>query len=220
MRGSTCGGTSDVTEPSERVWLKPGVLVGALIPLAVLIYDAARGKLGADPVAIALNRLGLLALIMLVACLAATPLRILWGVTWGLRMRRMLGLLAFFYASLHFLVYLAVDQGFALGAIAEDIVKRWFIAAGFLALLSLLPLAGTSSHAARRWLGARRWQRLHRLIYPAALFAVLHFVWRVKRDLSQPVIYAAIVVLLLGIRVYERKRRRARREALYGARPG
>jgi sulfoxide reductase heme-binding subunit YedZ len=184
------------------------VLVGSLIPLALLIFDAVRGKLGADPVAIALNRLGLLALILLIACLAATPLRIVWGITWGLRMRRMLGLLAFFYASLHFLLYLSVDQGFALSAILEDVFTRKFIAAGMLALVLLIPLAITSSQAMRKRLGGRRWQQLHRLIYPAALLAATHFIWRVKRDLTQPLSYLAIIALLLLIRVFERRRRR------------
>jgi sulfoxide reductase heme-binding subunit YedZ len=195
-------------------WLKPGVFAGSLIPLALLIHDAIRGRLGADPVAIALNRLGLLAFILLIACLAATPLRIVWGITWGLRMRRMLGLLAFFYASLHFLVYLGVDQGFALGAIAEDIFTRKFIAAGMLALLLLIPLAITSTQAMRKRLGGRLWQQLHRLIYPAALLVATHFIWRVKRDLDQPLTYCAIVALLLGIRIYEYRRRQALRRAV------
>lgn len=195
--------------PPRLVWLKPGVLVGSLIPLAVMIADAVRGKLGADPVAIALNRLGLSALILLIACLAATPLRIVWGFTWGLRMRRMLGLLAFLYACLHVLLYVAVDQGFALHAILEDVWKRKFISAGMLAWLSLIPLAVTSTQAMRKRLGGRRWQQLHSLIYPAALLAATHFVWRVKRDLTQPLAYFAILALLLAIRVYERRRRRS-----------
>jgi sulfoxide reductase heme-binding subunit YedZ len=192
--------------PSRYAWLKPGVLIGALVPLVALVIEAVRGRLGADPVAIALNRLGLLALILLVACLAATPARLLFGVSWPLRVRRLLGLLAFFYASLHFLVYAWVDQGWALGAIVTDVTQRKFITVGFLALLTLLPLAATSNALARRKLGPLRWQRLHRLVYLAALLAAVHFVWRVKRDLTQPLAYASVLGFLLFVRL---KRRRA-----------
>lgn len=190
--------------PNPYPWLAPGVSIGALIPLAVLIADAARGQLGADPVAIALNRLGMLALILLLACLAATPLRLVFGVSWPLRVRRLLGLLAFGYASLHLLVYAAVDQGWALRAIVEDVTERPFITLGFFAFLALVPLAATSNARARRALGPRRWQRLHRLVYAAALLAVLHFVWRVKRDLSEPVLYGLVLCALLWVRLQHR----------------
>jgi methionine sulfoxide reductase heme-binding subunit len=192
--------------PSRYPWLKPGVLIGALVPLVALVIEAVRGTLGADPVAIALNRLGLLALILLLACLAATPARLLFGVSWPLRVRQLLGLLAFFYASLHFLVYAWVDQGWAFGAIVRDVTERKFITVGFLALLTLLPLALTSNALARRKLGPLRWQRLHRLVYLAALLAAVHFLWRVKRDLTQPLAYASVLGLLLFVRL---KRRRA-----------
>jgi len=192
--------------PSRYPWLKPGVLIGALVPLVALVIEAVRGRLGADPVAIALNRLGLLALILLLVCLAATPAILLFGLSWPLRVRRLLGLLAFFYASLHFLVYAWVDQGWALGAIVTDVTQRKFITVGFLALLTLLPLAATSNALARRKLGPLRWQRLHRLVYLAALLAAVHFVWRVKRDLTQPLAYASVLGFLLFVRL---KRRRA-----------
>jgi methionine sulfoxide reductase heme-binding subunit len=187
-------------------WLKPGVFIGCLVPLALMIVDAVRGTLGADPVAIALNRLGLLALITLLGSLAATPARLVLGWSWPLRLRRMLGLFAFFYAALHFLVYLAVDQGFALSAIWQDVSERKFISAGFLALLVLVPLAATSPHRVRRALGPKRWQRLHRLVYLAGLLAALHFVWRVKRDLTEPVAYAAVLGALLLARVTHRRK--------------
>jgi len=182
-------------------WLKPGVFTGCLIPLALLIFEAANKTLGADPVAIALNRLGLLALITLLASLSATPLRLLFGWSWPLRLRRMLGLFAFFYASLHFLVYAGVDQGFAWSAIVTDIAKRPFITVGFGALLILIPLAATSPMRIRRLLGPLRWQRLHRLVYLAGILASVHFIWRVKRDLSQPLMYAAVKCLLLFVRL-------------------
>lgn len=191
--------------PERLAWLKPGVLIGALVPLALLIRDAAAGTLGADPIAIALNRLGLLALILLVASLAATPLKRVLGWTWPLRIRRMLGLLAFFYACLHFLTYAALDQRFALSAILEDVAKRPFITAGFAALVLLIPLAITSTNAMRRRIGPLRWARLHRLVYLIAPLAALHFYFRVKRDASEPLTYAALIALLLLIRVTTRK---------------
>jgi sulfoxide reductase heme-binding subunit YedZ len=203
-------GRSDRATPEAKYpWLKPGVLIGSLIPLGLLVSDALRGTLGADPVAIALNRLGLLALTLLVASLAATPLRIWFDVTWPMRIRQLLGLLAFFYASLHMLVYAAVDQGLSLGALVEDVLERKFITAGVAAFLLLVPLAVTSTARMRRRLGGRRWQRLHRLVYPAALLAVLHFIWRVKQDLSQPLAYALVLAVLLLARVLLVQRRRA-----------
>jgi sulfoxide reductase heme-binding subunit YedZ len=192
-------------------WLKPGVFIGCLVPLAIMIADAARGQLGADPVAIALNRLGLLALITLLGSLAATPLRLVLGWSWPLRLRRMLGLFAFFYAFLHFTVYLAIDQGFDVAAILEDISERKFITVGFIAFTLLVPLAATSPMRVRRMLGPKRWQRLHRLVYVAGGLAALHFVWRVKRDLTEPTIYAIILGALLIARVSHRKPRPASR---------
>jgi methionine sulfoxide reductase heme-binding subunit len=182
-------------------WLSRGVLLGALAPLALLIANAARGTLGADPVAIALNQLGLLALIFLLASLTMTPLRIAFGVSWPGRIRRLLGLLAFFHASLHVLLYVVVDQQLGLRAILEDIAERPFITAGFAAFVLLIPLAATSTAAMVRRLGGPRWRRLHRLAYLAAILAVMHFVWRVKSDLTQPFAYAAVLGLLFAIRI-------------------
>jgi methionine sulfoxide reductase heme-binding subunit len=197
-----------VTTSRPYVWLKPGVLVGALLPLALLISDALRGRLGADPVAIALNKLGLLALILLLACLAATPLRLLFGVAWPIRIRKLLGLLAFFYASLHFLLYAIIDQGLDLGAFVADVTERKFISVGFVAFVLLVPLALTSTAKMLKRLGALRWKRLHRLIYVSGVLACIHFVWRVKRDLSQPTLYATVLIVLLAIRLLELKRRK------------
>lgn len=186
-------------------WLKPGVFIGCLIPLAVLILRAATKTLGADPVALALNQLGLLALITLLASMAATPLRLVFGWSWLLRLRRMLGLFAFFYAALHFTVYAAVDQGFAWSAIVADIAKRPFITVGFTAFLILIPLAATSPMRVRRMLGPLRWQRLHRLVYLAGILASVHFIWRVKRDMSEPLMYAAVLAALLFARLQRSK---------------
>lgn len=186
-------------------WLKPGVFVGCLIPLGVLVLRAATKTLGADPVAIALNQLGLLALITLLASMAATPARLALGWSWPLRLRRMLGLFAFFYACLHFTLYAAVDQGFDWSAITADIAKRPFITVGFLAFLILIPLAATSPMRVRRMLGPLRWQRLHRLVYLAGILASVHFIWRVKRDMSQPLMYAAVLAVLLFVRLSSRR---------------
>lgn len=182
-------------------WLKPGILVGSLWPLASLALGAVRGTLEADAIAQALNLFGYLALIFLVASLACTPLKKAFAWTWPLRVRKLLGLLAFFYASLHLLTYLGPDQGFSASKIGEDLLERKFIAIGFLAFALLVPLAVTSTDRMVKRLGFQRWQRLHRLAYVAVAAALLHFVWRVKVDLTAPLIFAAIVLVLFGIRV-------------------
>jgi sulfoxide reductase heme-binding subunit YedZ len=182
-------------------WLKPGLIIGALAPLAAMVLRTSQGTLSADPIAEIINELGLTALILLVASLACTPARWLFGWTWPTRIRRELGLLAFFYAVLHFLTYLVLDQTFDWPIIFEDIAQRPFITVGFLALVLLVPLALTSTTASIRRLGFRRWTRLHQLAYVAGVLAIIHFVWRVKIDVSQPVIYGSILAALLAVRV-------------------
>ena len=182
-------------------WLRPAVFTGALVPLAALVIRAARGTLSADPIAEILNQFGLLALIFLIATLALTPLRKLTGWPWPIRIRRTVGLFAFFYACLHFTTYVAVDQSFHLHSILDDIVKRKFIYVGFTAFLLLIPLAVTSTNGMVRRLGAVRWQRLHRLVYVAATLGVIHFIWRVKKDITQPATYGVVLAALLGFRV-------------------
>ena len=177
------------------------MFVGSLAPAIRLLVLGARGELGANPIATALNQLGLVALIFLIASLAATPLKTTLGWTWPIRIRRMLGLYAFFYASLHFLTYLGLDQVLDLRAVFADVTKRNFIAVGFTAFVLLVPLAVTSTDAMVRRLGFVRWKRLHRLVYVAAALGVIHFIWRVKKDLSQPLTYGAVLALLLAIRV-------------------
>jgi sulfoxide reductase heme-binding subunit YedZ len=182
-------------------WLKPGIFLGALTPLASIVLRAVSGRLNANPIAQVENELGLSALILLLASLACTPARRYFQWTWPVRVRRELGLFAFFYASLHFLVYVFLDQVVDLGAIVEDVVKRPFITVGFLALLALTPLVFTSTRASVRRLGFRRWQRLHQLVYIAGALAVIHFIWRVKIDVSQPITYAVALAMLLLARV-------------------
>jgi len=185
-------------------WLNPGVLVGASAPAVTILLRARSGALGANPIAEALNELGLMALVLLIASLACTPLRTLVGWTWPIRVRRLLGLLAFAYATLHVAVYAGLDQGLDLRAVLADVFKRRFIFVGFAAFVMMAPLAWTSTKRAVRRMGYVRWKRLHLLVYPAALCAVVHFVWRVKKDLSEPLAYAAILAALLLVRVVAR----------------
>ena len=187
-----------------RPWLNPGVLVGASAPLLSILLRARSGALGANPIAEALNELGLMALVLLIASLACTPLRTLFSWTWPIRVRRLLGLLAFAYATLHVAVYAGLDQGLDLRAVLADVFKRRFIFVGFAAFVMMAPLAWTSTKGAVRRMGYVRWKRLHLLVYPAALCAVVHFVWRVKKDLSEPLAYAAILAALLLVRVVAR----------------
>ena len=181
-------------------WLKPGIFLGALVPLASLVVRAFGGLLNANPIAQVENELGLSALIFLLAALACTPARRVFHWSWPARVRRELGLFAFFYASLHFLTYVFLDQAVDLSAIFEDIAKRPFITVGFSALVLMVPLAITSTNAMVRRVGFRRWHRLHQLTYVAGLLAVIHFIWRVKIDISQPITYAAALGVLLAIR--------------------
>lgn len=196
-------------------WLKPGIFLGGLVPLAWLIVRAGAGMLSADPIAQIENELGLTALIFLLASLACSPAKRLLGWTWQMRVRRELGLFAFFYASLHFLTYLTLDQTFDWNAMVADIAKRPFITVGFLALVLMVPMALTSTDAWVRRLGYRRWQRIHQAVYVAGALAAVHFMWRVKLDVSQPLIYAAIFATLIALRLawWLRKRSMAKRAA-------
>jgi len=146
-------------------------------------------------------------LFLLCATLTVTPLRRATGANWLLKLRRMLGLYAFFYATLHFLTYIWLDQWFDLAAIAGNVLQRPYITVGFTAFLLLVPLAATSTDAMQRRLG-RKWQRVHRFIYLIAVFGVLHFWWLVKRDITQPALFALVLSCLLGVRLYWSLRRR------------
>lgn len=182
--------------------------LSCLAPLLWLGARAARGDLGADPVAEVLNRLGLYTLTVLLAALACTPLQLVFGWKWPLRVRRMIGLWAFAYASLHLLTYAVVDQGLSLPDIWKDVLKRRFITAGFAAFVLLLALAVTSPSAAVRWMGFRSWKRLHRAVYVAGVLGCIHFLWRFKLTEAQPLLYAGILALLLLVRAGAWARRR------------
>lgn len=181
-------------------WPKAALHVLALLPAAWLVADVAFDRLGADPIAELTHATGLWALRFLLLTLAVTPLRRLTGWTVLARFRRMLGLYAFFYASLHLGIYLVLDLGGYWNQIFDDIAKRPYITVGFAAWCGLLLLAATSTQAAMRKLG-RRWTALHRSVYGIAVLAVLHFVWLVKADLREPLLYAAILAVLLVMRL-------------------
>lgn len=189
------------TQPSR--WLKPTVLSLCLFPAARLFWLGFNGGLGANPIEFVTRSLGTWALSFLLITLTVAPLRKLSGWSALLRVRRMLGLTAFFYALAHWLSYLWLDQFFDWNAILKDIVKRPFITIGMTTFLLLLPLALTSTNAAMRRL-KRNWQRLHRLVYPAAICAVLHYFWLVKQDITQPTLYAFALTILLGLRLWWR----------------
>jgi sulfoxide reductase heme-binding subunit YedZ len=185
--------------------LKTAVFIACLLPLGSLVLGAFGVQafaLGANPVEELLHRLGLWALRLLVLTLAITPLRTWLHAPWLMLLRRMLGLYAFAYVVLHFSTWLILDQGLYWRGILSDIGKRPFITIGFAAFLLLIPLAVTSTNGMMRRLG-RRWKTLHRLIYPIAVLGVWHYYWQVKADVREPLIYAAIVGVLLGWRVFK-----------------
>jgi sulfoxide reductase heme-binding subunit YedZ len=184
-------------------WAKPLVFALCLLPLSWLLYLVVQDQLGANPQEALIRATGDWALRFLVIVLAVTPLRELSGLSALARYRRMLGVFMYSYALLHFLSYSGFDMGFDVADIFNDIVKRPFILVGSLALLLLTPLAATSLNAAIRALGAKRWQRLHRLVYAVAGLAILHFFWMRagKNDFAEVAVYAGILALLLGWRL-------------------
>jgi sulfoxide reductase heme-binding subunit YedZ len=179
--------------------LKPMVWIACLIPLAKLVLGAFTGTLGANPVERITHQTGSATLILLLTGLAITPLRKWSGLLWLVQYRRLVGLFAFFYGSLHLLTYLWLDQNFSIKAMAHDVSRRPFIFMGTLAWLLLLPLALTSTRKAIRALG-KNWLRLHRLVYAAAAAGTIHFYWLVKRDKQEPLLYIAVLTALLGWR--------------------
>lgn len=194
--------------------LKVPVFLACLLPLGKLTLEAfglLGLGLGANPIEEVIHRCGLWGLNFLLITLAVTPLRRVTGWNWLIRFRRMFGLFSFFYLCLHFSAYAGLDQRFDFAAIFEDIVKRPYITLGITGLTLLIPLALTSTAGMMRRLG-RRWQSLHRLVYVVAILGCWHFYWQVKKDISEPLIYAGILALLLGYRLvaaWQKKRRSA-----------
>ncbi len=186
--------------PRQIITIKTVLWLLCLLPLSRLVYLAFTDGLGANPIEFITRSTGTWTLVGLLVTLAVTPLRKLTGAGWLLRFRRLLGLFAFFYACLHFTTYIWLDQFFDPASIAKDIIKRPFITVGFSAFVLLLPLAWTSRQSMMKKLG-RHWQQLHRLIYVIASLGVIHYWWLVKKDISQPLIYACVLMLLLAIRL-------------------
>jgi sulfoxide reductase heme-binding subunit YedZ len=207
--------------PSAIATVKAVVFVLCLLPLAWLVAGFCADVLsinplglpeeilGANPIETIIRDLGDWALRFILITLTVTPLRKLTGMHWLIRLRRMLGLYAFFYALLHFNIYLGLDQSYDWIEIAKDILKRPFITIGMLTFMLLIPLAVTSNNAAIKAMGGKAWQRLHQLVYPLSVCAVLHYWWMVKLDTTQPAIYAGLLSILLMVRVrdYWRKLR-------------
>jgi methionine sulfoxide reductase heme-binding subunit len=178
-------------------WTKVAVFLLCLVPLGALIGRALHGRLGANPVEFVQHATGDWTLRFLIFTLAITPLRKLLRLPELIRFRRMLGLFAFFYVSLHFLTYIGPDQSFDLAGMWKDIEKRRYITVGFLGFVLLIPLALTSTAGWIRRLGGKRWQMLHRAVYVAAICGVIHYYWLVKSDVRKPLFYGALVAILL-----------------------
>ena len=205
MPAGLAGGQKLLLHPAA----KPLLFIVCLLPLAWLVYAALADQLGANPAEALVRTTGDWTLRFVCIALAVTPLRVLSGAPALARFRRMLGLFAYFYVLVHLLSYSWFDMGFEVQEIAKDIAKRPFILVGFSAFVLLTPLAATSFNAAIKAMGARRWQRLHRLVYLVAGLAILHFFWMRagKNDFAEVMVYAVIVAALLGWRLWSRLRR-------------
>ena len=182
-------------------YLKPAVFLAALVPLALLVWDGLHGSLGANPIEAITHSTGDCTLTFLLITLSITPLRKLTRQYWLIGLRRMLGLFAFFYGTLHLTTYVWLDKFFDVHEMLADIAKRRFITAGMTGFALLIPLALTSTKWAIRKMGGKRWQALHRLIYFSAAAGVIHYIWLVKADLKKPLEYAAVFGVLLLYRV-------------------
>ncbi len=177
------------------------VFINSLVPLAMLLWDGARNQLGANPLEFITHVTGTLTLVFLLISLAVTPLRKLLGLPWMVQLRRMTGLYAFFYGSLHLLTYVWFDKVFDVRAVITDTFQRPFIAFGMVAFFLMVPLAITSTNRMVKRLGGKRWNRLHRLVYVAAVAGVIHYWMLVKADVRVPLLFAITLGLLLGYRL-------------------
>jgi sulfoxide reductase heme-binding subunit YedZ len=179
------------------------VLINAAVPAALLGWDAWHHDLGANPVNFAILTTGMLTLIFLMLTLAVTPLRKITGLNWIIFSRRTLGLYAFFYASLHFLIFFGLDRSFSIPDTLSEMIKRKYLLVGITGLLVMVPLAVTSTNAMIKRLGGKRWRALHRLAYVAAIAGVIHFYMQVKADERRPLAFAAVLTILLGYRLVD-----------------
>jgi sulfoxide reductase heme-binding subunit YedZ len=184
------------------------VLLNAAVPALLLAWDAWHHRLGANPVNFAIRTTGMLALVFLLLTLLVTPLRKISGWNWIIFSRRTLGLYAFFYALLHFLIFFGFDRGFSVSSTARELFHRQYLMVGFIGLSVMVPLAVTSTNAMIKRLGGKRWRMLHRLAYAAAVAGALHYYMQVKADVRQPLVFAGILAMLLGWRVWSYWRQR------------
>ena len=185
---------------------KPIVFVLCLVPITLLVVSIVTGNISADPIEDITNVTGQWGIRLLLITLAITPLRSITGINQLILLRRMLGVFCFFYILLHFLTWLVIDNFFDIQRMIEDIVERYYILFGSAAFAMLIPLAATSTNRMVKWLGAKRWLKLHKLVYLIGILGVVHFYLQVKADITQPVIYGAILAFLLGFRVYKKYR--------------
>lgn len=186
------------------------ILVNGLVPLTLLLWDVYRKQVGANPLEFVTRTTGMLTLVFLFITLAISPLRRVTGFNWLIKFRRMLGLFAFFYGSLHLMTYVAFDRFFHLTTIPVDVAKRPFIAIGMGAFFLMLPLAITSTDKMIKRLGGKRWARLHRIVYVSGALGVMHYYMLVKSDVRLPLTFAFMLFLLLGFRLFAK---------YYGSRP-
>lgn len=198
---------------SDIRFLKLLLLVNGGVPLALLAWDAWHHQLGANPPNFAILTTGLMALIFLVLTMAVTPVRKVTGWNWLLPLRRMLGLYAFAYAGIHFLLFFSLDRSFSIPSTLSEMVKRKYLIVGITGLLIMVPLAITSTNGMIKRLGGKRWRALHRLAYVAAIAGVVHYYMQVKADARQPLAFAAVLAVLLGYRLLSYWRRKGARAA-------
>jgi DMSO/TMAO reductase YedYZ heme-binding membrane subunit len=187
---------------SDIRFVKLLILVNGIVPLALLIWDQSHNKLGANPQNFLILTTGMMTLIFLTLTMAVTPLRKVTGLNWLIQFRRMLGLYAFFYVCLHFLCFFSLDRAFSVAGTLAEMLKRKYLIVGSTALLAMLPLAITSTNGMIKRLGGKRWRALHRLAYVAAICGVIHYYMQVKADTRQPLLFAAVLAVLFGYRLW------------------
>ncbi len=190
-----------VPSKKQLSWIKIFVFSLCLIPVSRLFYLGLQDNLSANPIEFIERSTGFWTLLILLVTLSLTPIRLLAGIAWQIQLRRMLGLLMFFYAFLHISIYLWLDYSFVWADISKDIIKHPRILVGFAAFVLTIPLAITSNNNMMKLL-RQRWKRLHQLVYFIAMLGVIHFWWLVKKDIREPLLFALILVALLGIRIY------------------
>jgi sulfoxide reductase heme-binding subunit YedZ len=220
VRGAVGGrapGPRSRAEPFFRRWIRPLMWVVVIGPVIWLAVQAFTGGLGADPIDKLERESGQWTLRMLAAALAVTPVMRLTGWGWLVTQRRFLGLAAFFYAVGHLSVYIGLDWFFDVGEIVKDIVKHLYVTVGMLAFVLMVPLALTSTKRSIRRLGGKRWNQLHRLVYVSAVAGCIHFLWAVKKDIREPILYITIFAVLFAFRIYWWRRGRSSRGAVRNA---